>query len=272
MDGAIATILIEVLLGGALGFCIGLTGVGGGLLGVPALTLGLGLSPSVAVGTASTYAALTRIYAVIEHWRLGTIHLSTAALFLGGALPGTVLAAMFVKQNAGLEGFQDKLGWFIFWVVLLAGAAMVANMVRSRGRAERPTAQASSWRDKPRWQIGVGLLLGFVTGAVIASTSVGGGVIVIPILVFFFGLPIARTVGTSLLISFVLLAVAGLVYLFIGAGREVEIGAALWMSLGSLVGVRFGSRLSARAPAFALQAAVVAMILLSAGAMGYRLA
>ena len=52
MDLDVLEILIRVVIGGAIGFCIGLTGVGGGVLVVPALAL-LGVGSAQAVATAS---------------------------------------------------------------------------------------------------------------------------------------------------------------------------------------------------------------------------
>lgn len=42
---------LYTLTGRGVGFIVGLTGVGGGALMIPLLVLGLGFSPSVAVGT-----------------------------------------------------------------------------------------------------------------------------------------------------------------------------------------------------------------------------
>ncbi len=70
--GGVTSIIVQLILGVVIGFSIGLTGIGGGVLVLPSLTLILGLPPSVAAGTASLYAFLTKIQATVEHFRLKT--------------------------------------------------------------------------------------------------------------------------------------------------------------------------------------------------------
>ena len=62
--------LIRLILGLFIGFCIGLTSIGGGVLVLPALTVLLKLDPLVAVGTTTLYAFLTKITALFHHLHL----------------------------------------------------------------------------------------------------------------------------------------------------------------------------------------------------------
>ena len=55
-------IIARLVIGLVIGFCIGLTGVGGGVLMIPALTELLGFNTTQAVGTTSLYAFLTKIF------------------------------------------------------------------------------------------------------------------------------------------------------------------------------------------------------------------
>ena len=58
--------LAHVAAGAAVGFAIGVTGVGGGSLMTPLLLL-FGYAPAVAIGTDLLYAALTKTSGVIAH-------------------------------------------------------------------------------------------------------------------------------------------------------------------------------------------------------------
>lgn len=266
MGTQVETVAIELALGAFIGFCMGLTGVGGGVLLLPALTAVLGLSPSMAVGTACSYAALTRVYATWEHHRLGTIDLRAGLILLIGAVPGTWFAARFVKERAADPGFQQLLGWVITGAIITSGLLMALKIVRDRTPEFALTTDDEGVESPPLTapRLAIWLGLGAMTGVLIASTSVGGAVILIPILVFFFRLPIVKTVGTSIFISLVLAALAGAVYL-LGEGQgQVAVGTALWMWAGSLFGVRAGSRQAARLEPRILQGAVVGMILVSA--------
>ncbi len=265
MEFDLAVIAIELVLGCLVGFTIGLTGVGGGVLLMPALTVILDMQPTLAVGTASTYAALTKVFAVSEHWRLRTVELRAATILLIGALPGVIIAGLFVTNHAEEAGFQLKLGWFIACVIVASGLLMAYNAIRRRKDAGSGEAPRNKPMSRAR-QIGA-LAPALLIGVLLASTSTGGAIVVIPVLVFWFGLSMARCIGTSIFISLVLLVVTGLTYMLGGSGGNVDIEAALWMWLGSLAGVRAGSRLTTQLSESALSVAVVVLIFVSAGAM-----
>jgi len=258
---------LRLALGAVLGFGIGLTGVGGGVLVVPALCLLLGLPMPTAVGTASAYSCLTKIYAVVEHWRLKSIDITASMNFLIGAIPGSIGAAVLVKLQADDSRFADALGWFIIGTILLSGLIMIGDGWRRRRLGDRGNSTVPQAHPSLGRRI-VGIVLGFITGILIGATSVGGGVLVIPVLVLCFALPMARTVGSSIFIAVVLTLVSTIVYAFVGkTASQVQWFTAVTMAVGSLAGVAYGSRLSARLSERWLHRAVVTMILLAAGAM-----
>lgn len=54
---------MSILTGGFVGFVIGLTGLGAGILMTPILILGLQMSPSASVGAALVFSTLVKLYA-----------------------------------------------------------------------------------------------------------------------------------------------------------------------------------------------------------------
>jgi uncharacterized membrane protein YfcA len=50
----------------------------------------------------------------------------------------------------------------------------------------------------------LGLMMGAVVGGLIGATSIGGGVLIVPLLMILFGLEARRTVGSSIFIAVVL--------------------------------------------------------------------
>ena len=256
-----------------IGFLIALTGVGGGALAVPALTLVLGVPSSIAVGTASLYAFLTKCYASFEHKRMGTLDMSASLTFLSGAIPANVAVAYFVNRYvqaaeaadlASLEQFQETLGALIGGTMLLSVAILAVNLIRTKPRGaevpgSRPPAEPpSSGRLVARVASGV------IVGALMGATSVGGGVLVLPALLMLFGLSASKSVGTSIIIALVLSLFTAVIYM---GGGQIEYGTAVLMSIGSLVGVFGGSRLSARMPERPLQAIVIGVIAVAAMSM-----
>ncbi|MBN1557578.1 MAG: sulfite exporter TauE/SafE family protein [Lentisphaerae bacterium] len=263
-------VVLEIVLGVVIGFSIGLSGVGGGVLVLPALTLVLGLPASAAVGTASLYAFLTKVYACYRHFRLRSIELRTALLFLTGAVPANILVAWLINRrvsalrSAAAEGdFQRNLEQFIAVVVLGCALILIARVIHGFRGGPEPGHGAIARRlaRRPRLRLALAPLMGAVIGALIGSTSVGGGVLIIPMLIVIFGLSALRTVGTSIFVAVVLTLVTALIY---GKGGDVAIPTALLMAAGSMFGVYWGSRLAAAVPEKVLQAAMAAIVLVSA--------
>jgi len=270
----LATLAIELAIGAVVGFTIGLTGVGGGVLVVPALTILLGMPATVAVGTASAYAFLTKIFAGFEHWRLRTIDTAMAHLFLAGAVPGNIAACLVIghyKARAGdaqtLASLQSHLKTFIAGVMVFSVILMLANLMRgvwNERQARLGDEATPPPTAMPLTRRALGLLLGALVGALIGATSVGGGVVIVPLLIICFGLTTRTTVGTSIYIALILTLCTTL----LSAGRgDVDWRVAGLMAVGSLLGVTLGSRLANRLPEAALQSAVALLLLVAIAGM-----
>lgn len=267
-------IIFRVLIGLVIGLVIGMTGVGGGVLVMPALAIVLKLDPSVAVGTAGLYAFLTKCYAVVVHYRLKTIEWGVSLLFLGGALPSIIGAPLVVIHCANQDNseavahFQGNLKLLITWVMVFAGALLIFDLVKKINKGDMPEKNersGSPTRISGAKKI-LGTLCGFIVGALIGSTSVGGGILVIPFLMIFFGLSTRQTVGSSIFIAVSLTLISSFLY---AKGGNMDHVTALIMWGGSLIGVFFGSRLTMKIPDKVLQAIVVVIIILATALMTF---
>ena len=274
MELSIVDIIVRLALGAGIGFFIGLTGIGGGVLVLPALTVILGLPASVAVGTANLYAFFTKIFATYQHLKLKTIDLRLSLVFMLGAVPGTLAAALWINKTVNsataspesIADFQNFLRIFIASVVLISGIILIANRLCSgRGGDQSDTPSVSDrLNHKPFLRKFMAVTAGVIVGGLIGATSVGGGVLVVPMLMIVFGLSSSRTVGTSIFIAVVLTLTASLVY---GKGSQMDYTSALTMLGGSILCVRAGSRLAAKLPEKKLQNLVIAVIILAAASM-----
>ncbi len=264
MDFAADAILSRLTLGAAVGFAIGLTGVGGGVLIVPALAVVLRFPPTLAVGTAAAYGALAKIYATFEHLRLRNVDTAVARWVLVGGVPGAALAALFIKANTEQAGVQHGITVLIIATISVSAVLMAARALR------RPAPP----RDNPladvvltRVDIARAVVIGAVVGLLVATTAAGGGVILMPALVFAFPMAMRRVVGSAVFVSLILTSVTGCIYLFAGKTSHVDVETAFWMVVGSLAGVRAGARLSVRFSDRTLVLSAVAMITVAAIAM-----
>jgi uncharacterized membrane protein YfcA len=256
-------IALRVVLGLFIGFCIGLTGVGGGVLGLQATTLALKMDPIAAVGTTSLYIFLTNISASFHHARLKNIAWGAAARLLSGAVPASVLVSCWISRKGADAGFQQGLKNFIIGVVFLTVSIMVVNAVNSwRNRVEEEELTLAA-KIQGHWMLRnvLCVALGGGIGGLIGATSIGGGVLIVPMLMIIFGLTASLTVGTSTFIAMVLTLATALIY---GKGGVLDAKTAIIMAAGSQGGVWFGSRLSSRLPDRQLRAIVISLIFTAA--------
>src|SRR5688572_18124389 len=72
---------------------------------------------------------------------------------------------------------------------------------------------------------------GLVVGLVVGMTGMGGGALMTPMLVFFFGVPPLAAVSSDVVASFFMKPVGGLVHLRHGT---VHLGLVKWLCLGSV--------------------------------------
>jgi uncharacterized membrane protein YfcA len=263
LDLSLLDLIIRLALGLVIGFCIGLTGVGGGVLVLPALTVILGIDPIKAVGTTSFYAFLTKISATFHHAKLKTIDWGTSFRFLVGAVPAAALVSLWVSSKGANESFQNGLKNFIVGMVIFSVFMMILNMVKQSRVALENEERTLSGRinGHPLARTTLCILMGVIIGGLLGATSIGGGVLIVPMLIILFNLSASQTVGSSIFIAVVLTLVTSLIY---GKGGEVDKVTAIIMAIGSLSGVYYGSKLSARMPDRLLQVIVISLILVAA--------
>jgi len=84
-------------------------------------------------------------------------------------------------------------------------------------------------------------VVAFVVGALVSLTSVGTGTLLVPFLIFFCRLPVARVIGTDIAHGLVLTTVVATIY---GFGGHVDWTLALAVLVGAVPGVVLGSHMS----------------------------
>ncbi len=261
--------VIHVISGAVLGFLIGLTGVGGGVLTVPVLILVMRLDPIAAVGTASLFSALTKSHAAWKHYQQRTINVEVGIRFLGPALPGVIGASILVNwARATLSPVEvDALQNTIRYVIILSMGVSLVALLSDFSRFERRV-------DVSRLSRIVRIFCVFLLGAVMGATSIGGGILMIPALVFFYN-ETSKYVGTSILVTVLLMLIICAIYAFLGSQAGVAVvywQVAGFMALGAAVGTHYGSGLSRRADPRLLRLVVGGVILIAVGLMFVEMA
>lgn len=172
-----------IAIGLAAGLLSGLFGVGGGTVIVPMLVLLLHFDQRLAAGTSLAAIVPTATVGVISYAVHGSVAWIPAIILAGfaviGAQIGTWLLAR-LPQNA------VRWGFVVFLVFVIV---MLFVIVPSRDAELVLT-----------WGTGAALaLLGLITGVLAGLLGVGGGVVVVPALMIFFGTSDLVAKGTSLL-------------------------------------------------------------------------
>ena len=259
-------VVLRLGLGAGVGFCIGLTGVGGGVLGLQAMTLVLRMDPLTAVGTTGLYIFLSKISASVHHARLSNISWGVSVRVLSGALPANIVVSRWVSRKGDCPEFVEALEIFIVCVVLFSAGVMVLDTLTRLKRTVEQKERGLAAKIEGHWLLRnvfcgfVGALLGGVVGA----TSLGGGCLIVPILITLFGLSAQRAVGTSIFIALFLTLATALIF---GKGGVLEFPTAVIMAIGSLAGIHYGSTLSVRLPEQRLRLVVIGLILVAAVVM-----
>jgi uncharacterized membrane protein YfcA len=252
----VVTPLLALLIfaaGAAAGGLGALLGIGGGVLLVPFLNLGLNFPFTVAAAISLTTVIATsssvsagRSGQQLINMRLGMVlEVATA----GGSLLGSVTAQMVAQSTL------QKL----FGLVTSIVAVMMLSRLNRRNVILDPSVDPGmlggryhedesggmvTYRVK---RLPAALAASFVAGNVSSFLGIGGGVIKVPVLNAWCGVPLRAAAATSAFMIGVT-ATAGAV-IYYGHGQLVPALAAaavLGVQLGSWGGMRFGARASAK--------------------------
>ncbi len=232
--------LTYVASGFAVGMLVGLTGVGGGSLMTPLLTLLFGINPTVAVGTDLAFASITKSAGTIAHRVRNTVHWDIVKRLCLGALPAAVLATLALKYFGALDKHLGQIfRYAIAFSVLLTVIAIIF-----RGRMQ---AWMNSHPDRQlhgRRQVAATIIAGAAIGTLVTISSIGAGAVGATILVLLYpNLKPAEIAGTDIAYAVPLTAIAAFGHWWLGSINWELLGMLL---IGSLPGITIGS-LAARA-------------------------
>lgn len=242
-------------MGGAVGFLSGLFGVGGGFLLTPLLIFS-GISPAVAVATGASQIVASSASGTFTYVRRSAVDFKLGSFLLVSGIAGSTLGiALFTAlQRAGQLDLVIALSYFGFLGTI--GILTVTEAIRSlwalRAGA-RPLRRPGghNWVQglplKVRFRrsrlyvsalpvLGLGLGIGFL-GSVL---GIGGGIIMIPALIYLLRVPTTIVIGTTLMMTFGTMAFATVMHA--ATSRSVDIVLGLALMVGGVVGAQLGAR------------------------------
>lgn len=234
--------LSYIVSGFAVGLLVGMTGVGGGSLMTPLLTLLFGVPPSVAVGTDLAFASITKSAGTLTHRLRGTIRWDIVKRLCIGALPAAVLATLALKSFGTLS---PEIGQIIRYSI--AGSVLltvVALIFKGRMLAwinAHPEKQLQGNK-----LAAATIIAGAVLGVLVTVSSIGAGAIGATLLVMLYPrMSSAEVAGTDIAYAVPLTAIAALGHWWLGSIHWELLASLL---VGSLPGITLGSWVARSVP------------------------
>lgn len=216
-----------VLIGVGAGLLSGLLGVGGGIVLVPLMIAVVGFDQHRAHATSLAAISIISLSGMIGFAVSGDVVWWLGLVVAAGAVAGSTIGANTMGR------LSPRLLRGIFVVVLVvAGVRMLIGA--------DPTAGAGV---DGALEIGIGLAIGLVSGFAGAVAGIGGGVVIVPGLVFLLGLAQTAAAGTSLMVI-VFTAVAATRVNW--RARRVVLREALLMGLAGAVSAQLGAFVALR--------------------------
>lgn len=251
--------LIASAWGAPIGVLGGLIGLGGGEFRIPILMRVFALGPKTVIPINATISLFTLAAALA--FRGGTLSWSALpahALDIAALAAGGIVSAVFVADVVKRMSGPHLHRWIVILLVALGLLLIGEGLIGEIEPLGMPGAIAA------RLLIGFGL--GIAIGAIATILGVAGGELLIPTLVFLYGVDI-KTAGTaSLLISLAVVA-TGLIRFRMNAmlpNRVTTMTLALPMAAGSVAGAALGAYLAAFADGDQLKVLLGALLLAAA--------
>jgi uncharacterized membrane protein YfcA len=227
--------LTELIFLGTIAGGVGsMTGIGGGLVITPVLTLAFGVPIHQAIATSlccviatSTGAAARYVQHRLSDIRLGmTLELATTL----GAVGGSMVAGWLSREALA---------------VLFAALLTYAGSTMVRRAFQKQVAEFSAQDGYEVKRLSVGMVGSGAAGVVSGMLGVGGGVIKVPLMYLAMGVPFKVATATSNLMIGVTAAASAFIYYARGDMRPVITAPT---AVGVFVGASVGAHLMRRTP------------------------
>lgn len=246
-------LLLVGFFSGAYGIMVG---AGGGFVFVPALLMLFNMPPEMAAGTGLLVVLMNALSGLTGYVKRKRIDYRTGILLSIGAAPGSFVGVWLAQL------ISPRLFFWIFAVVLVVlGLFLLVKKTPSIGKGESSREMDTETRGMNKKKTAYLLLIGVVLGVAATFFGIGGGWLIVPILIYVFGMVPHKAAATSIFSLCLYSAVGVLIHIFHG---NVEWSAVLWGGLGVLGGAQLGVYLSEKVSG-KLIVQMLSIILIGAG-------
>lgn len=243
---------IEYILAGVLvGFCVGVTGVGGGSLMTPILITLFKIEPHIAIGTDLLYAAISKFCGSFVHAKKLNIVWPIVIWLAIGSIPAS-LATSWVLEHYLSQSTHYKaiLTMVLGFMLTLTGISIVFRTQVEKffskfGKtlSDQDIEDERERLKKKRLPIA---LMGIVLGIFVTLSSVGAGAFgIMALIIMFPNLPMIRIIGSDVVHAVLLTLVAGMAHMSSG---NVDFNLLMWLLVGSIPAIIVGTLVSSHLP------------------------
>ena len=234
--------LTYIVSGFVVGILVGLTGVGGGSLMTPLLTLLFGVSPTVAVGTDLAFASITKSAGTFTHKMRGTVNWHIVRLLCLGALPAAILSTLGLKHFGALD---KEIGQIIRYTIAASVLLTVVALLFRRGMLDWLARHPEKQLQGRALEIAT-ITSGAILGMLVTVSSIGAGAIGATLIVMLYPrLTPAEIAGTDIAYAVPLTAIAAFGHWWLGSINWLLLTTLL---LGSIPGIILGSMAAKAVP------------------------
>jgi len=210
-----------------------MVGLGGGFVFVPMLRLVFGFDPADAAGTSLVLVTANSGAGALTYLLQKRVNVRLGLLFAAGGLPGSIAGAILVKHIS-----PETYDWAFAIFLLLVAADMIFN---ARKRVASRSEETYGTRKPMSYRVAVGL--GVVVGVISSLFGIGGGVVVVPSLLYLSNLPAHAIAATS---HFVLILTSPTGLIVHAFQHDIRVADVLPLVAGGFCGGPIGARLSLR--------------------------
>jgi len=243
----VETLLILLVASVFIGIIGSMLGIGGGIFLIPIMTLGLGIDIKVAAATSLVTIIVTSSTSASGYLKDGFVNVGLGMFLemftVTGAIIGAVLA--FYLMPEFIEAiFGIMLVYAAFYMrfskdVVCSPVAQGAASKRSRFTGRFYDRRANQVLEYDAINLPKGAGASFVAGNLSGLIGVGGGIVMVPAMNLWMGVPMKAATATSTFILGVTAVASALVYLSNGFMAPVITAvAAIGIFIGAMLGTR----------------------------------
>lgn len=242
---------LEFILAGVLvGFCVGITGVGGGSLMTPILISLFRIEPHIAIGTDLLYAAISKFCGSLVHAKKLNIVWPIVLWLAVGSIPASFITSWVLEHYLSQSThYKTVLTMVLGFMLTLTGISIIFRstiekfFVDLRNKDNHANSSSQNLTETKRVYI---VIMGIVLGIFVTLSSVGAGAFgVMALIIMFPNLPMIRIIGSDVVHAVLLTFVAGLSHMSSG---NVDFHLLMWLLVGSIPAIIIGTLISSRLP------------------------